>query len=63
VTNSSRARNVKQLLALLRPYRGRVILMFVALTLATAASLAPPYLAAPPSTTACAARTWPRWGL
>ncbi len=40
-----RKRKVGQLLALLRPYRGRVILMFVALTLATAASLAPPYLA------------------
>ncbi|MBA3300066.1 MAG: ABC transporter ATP-binding protein, partial [Thermoleophilaceae bacterium] len=32
-------------MALLRPYRGRVILMFVALVAATAASLAPPYLA------------------
>ena len=40
-----RKRKVGQLLALLRPYRGRVILMFIALTLATAASLAPPYLA------------------
>jgi ABC-type multidrug transport system fused ATPase/permease subunit len=40
-----RKRKLKQLLALLRPYRGRVILMFAALTLATAASLAPPYLA------------------
>ncbi|MEX2024410.1 MAG: ABC transporter ATP-binding protein, partial [Thermoleophilaceae bacterium] len=40
-----RTRKLRQLMALLRPYRGRVILMFVALTLATAASLAPPYLA------------------
>ena len=40
-----RKRKIRQLLALLRPYRGRVVLMFIALTLATAASLAPPYLA------------------
>jgi ABC-type multidrug transport system fused ATPase/permease subunit len=40
-----RTRKLGKLLALLRPYRGRVILMFVALTLATAAALAPPYLA------------------
>jgi len=40
-----RTRKLRKLLALLRPYRGRVILMFVALILATAASLAPPYLA------------------
>jgi ATP-binding cassette subfamily B protein len=40
-----RTRKLGKLLALLRPYRGRVILMFVALVLATAASLAPPYLA------------------
>lgn len=40
-----RTRKLRQLMALLRPYRARVILMFVALTLATAASLAPPYLA------------------
>jgi ABC-type multidrug transport system fused ATPase/permease subunit len=40
-----RTRKLGKLLALLRPYRGRVILMFVALILATAASLAPPYLA------------------
>jgi ATP-binding cassette subfamily B protein len=31
--------------SLLRPYRGRVMLMFVALVLATGAALAPPYLA------------------
>ena len=40
-----RTRKLGKLLALLRPYRGRVMLMFVALVLATAASLAPPYLA------------------
>ena len=40
-----RSRKLRQLIALLRPYRGRVTLMFVALTIATAAALAPPYLA------------------
>jgi ATP-binding cassette subfamily B protein len=40
-----RARKLRGLLQLLRPYRGRVVLMFVALLLATAASLVPPYLA------------------
>ncbi len=40
-----RTRKLGKLLSLLRPYRGRVILMFVALVIATAASLAPPYLA------------------
>jgi ATP-binding cassette subfamily B protein len=40
-----RARKLRGLLELLRPYRGRTALMFVALLLATAASLAPPYLA------------------
>ena len=40
-----RARKLRGLLQLLRPYRGRVILMFVALVTATAASLVPPYLA------------------
>ncbi|MGH2991271.1 MAG: ABC transporter ATP-binding protein [Solirubrobacterales bacterium] len=39
-----RARKVRWLLGLLRPYRGRVALMFVALLAATAAGLAPPYL-------------------
>ena len=39
-----RTRKLRKLLVLLRPYRGRVILMFVALTFATAAALAPPYL-------------------
>src|SRR3954462_5417865 len=33
------------MLGLLRPYRGRLILMFVALLLETGAALAPPYLA------------------
>jgi ATP-binding cassette subfamily B protein len=33
------------MLTLLRPYRGRVAMMFVALLIATAAALAPPYLA------------------
>ncbi|HEX3239758.1 MAG TPA: ABC transporter ATP-binding protein [Solirubrobacterales bacterium] len=40
-----RGRKVKWLLAQLRPYRGRVALMFVGLLTATAAGLAPPYLA------------------
>ncbi len=40
-----RARRLGKVLALLRPYRGRVILMFVALLAATAAALAPAYLA------------------
>jgi ABC-type multidrug transport system fused ATPase/permease subunit len=39
-----RTRKLGKLLALLRPYRARVILMFVALFLATGAALAPPYL-------------------
>ena len=39
-----RGRKLKWLLGLLRPYRGRVALMFVALLAATAAGLAPPYL-------------------
>jgi len=43
--SGDRKRKIGQLLVLLRPYRGRVVLMFVALTLATAAGLAPPYLA------------------
>ena len=33
------------MIGLLRPYRGRVALMFVALLIATGAGLAPPYLA------------------
>jgi ATP-binding cassette subfamily B protein len=40
-----RGRKLRGLLELLRPYRGRTILMFVSLVLATAASLAPPPLA------------------
>jgi len=39
-----RARKVRWLLGLLRPYRGRVALMLGALLAATAAGLAPPYL-------------------
>jgi len=39
-----RARKVKWLLGLLRPYRGRVALMMIALLAATGAGLAPPYL-------------------
>ena len=40
-----RVRKLRGLLELLRPYRGRVGLMFVFLLAGTAASLAPPYLA------------------
>jgi ABC-type multidrug transport system fused ATPase/permease subunit len=40
-----RGRKLRGLIELLRPYRGRVALAFVALLLATAASLAPPPLA------------------
>ena len=40
-----RGRKVRWLVGLLRPYRARVALMFVALLLATGAGLAPPYLA------------------
>ncbi len=40
-----RTKKLGKLLALLRPYRGRVIVMFVALILATGAALAPAYLA------------------
>jgi ABC-type multidrug transport system fused ATPase/permease subunit len=40
-----RGRKIRGVLALLRPYRGRVVLMIVALVIATAAALAPPYLA------------------
>jgi len=39
-----RGRKVRWLLSLLRPYRKQVALMFVALLVATAAALAPPYL-------------------
>jgi ABC-type multidrug transport system fused ATPase/permease subunit len=41
----NRAGRLRHLVSLLRPYRVRVTLMFVALILATAAALAPPYLA------------------
>jgi ABC-type multidrug transport system fused ATPase/permease subunit len=40
-----RGRKVRWLLSLLRPYRRQVALMFAALLFATAATLAPPYLA------------------
>ncbi len=40
-----RARKVRWMIGLLRPYRGRVALMFVALLVATGTALAPPYLA------------------
>jgi ATP-binding cassette subfamily B protein len=40
-----RARKVRWMIGLLRPYRGRVALMLVALLAATGAGLAPPYLA------------------
>jgi ABC-type multidrug transport system fused ATPase/permease subunit len=39
-----RARKVRWMIGLLRPYRPRVILMFIALLLETGAALAPPYL-------------------
>ncbi len=40
-----RGRKVRWMIRLLRPYRGRMILMFVALLIETGAGLAPPYLA------------------
>jgi ABC-type multidrug transport system fused ATPase/permease subunit len=40
-----RGRKVRWLITQLRPYRGRVAMMFVGLLLATGAGLAPPYLA------------------
>jgi ABC-type multidrug transport system fused ATPase/permease subunit len=40
-----RSSRLRHLLSLLGPYRGRVILMLVALAVATGAALAPPYLA------------------
>ncbi len=39
-----RARKVRWMIGLLRPYRRRVVLMFTALLLETGAALAPPYL-------------------
>ncbi|MCW3034667.1 MAG: transporter ATP-binding protein [Solirubrobacterales bacterium] len=44
-SRGTRARSLRGLLGLLRPYRGRAALMLVALVLGTAASLAPPLLA------------------
>ena len=41
----SRAGRLRHLAALLRPYRGRVVLMLVSLWVATGAALVPPYLA------------------
>jgi ABC-type multidrug transport system fused ATPase/permease subunit len=41
----SRAGRLRHLAALLRPYRGRVLLMLVSLWIATGAALVPPYLA------------------
>ena len=41
----NRASRLRHLISLLGPYRGRVLLMFVALLISTAAALAPPYLA------------------
>jgi ATP-binding cassette subfamily B protein len=40
-----RARKVRWMIGLLRPYRGRAVLMLLALLVATGAGLAPPYLA------------------
>ena len=40
-----RTRKLRWLFGLLRPYRGRVVVMGIALLIATAAGLAPPYLA------------------
>jgi ATP-binding cassette, subfamily B, bacterial len=40
-----RGRRLRHLVSLLRPYRGRVALMLIALWIATGAALAPPYLA------------------
>src|SRR5262245_53329960 len=44
-SKGTRARNLRGLLGLLRPYRGRAALTVFALLLGTAASLAPPLLA------------------
>src|SRR4051812_39536166 len=41
----ARIRRLRGVAELLRPYRGRVIVAFLSLLAATAASLAPPYLA------------------
>ena len=57
---SAAAPKLRQLISLLRPYRGRVMLMFVALVIATAAALAPPTSPAARSTTASGSRTCTR---
>ena len=44
-SKAGRGRNLRGLLQLLRPYRGRVVAMLAALIVGTAASLAPPLLA------------------
>jgi len=44
-SKGTRGRNLRGLLALIRPYRTRAVLMLVALVLGTGASLAPPLLA------------------
>lgn len=41
----TRARRLRELIALLSPYRWRVVLMFVSMAVAIGAGLAPPYLA------------------
>ena len=43
--DDDRGRKVRWMLTLLRPYRARVVVMMIALLAATAAGLAPPYLA------------------
>ncbi len=43
--HDQRARKVRWMLGLLRPYRGKVILMLVSVLVVTGAGLAPPYLA------------------
>jgi ATP-binding cassette subfamily B protein len=43
--HDQRGRKVRWMIGLLRPYRGKVVLMFAALLVATGAGLAPPYLA------------------
>ena len=44
-SKGTRSRNLRGLLALLRPYRARAAVMFAALLVGTGASLAPPLLA------------------
>jgi ABC-type multidrug transport system fused ATPase/permease subunit len=45
MSNMTRAGRLRHLASLLRPYRGRVLLMLVSLWIATGAALVPPYLA------------------